>query len=249
MLKKIFIYLILFGALIIICDHGIDYTVAKQINNKSPFYLSFASIGANSLESRLDCWATIRTSSSNADLEQYLFDVVSNLSLPFDKNDLLVYTSGNTISINYETANDQIRGYFIFESDMAKNETYMVISLLTTNKKVSLHNYENIFNRMLGTEWKYYYLYTASLDCLVDKKSQKELLKVINQKLKTQGIEVYQDENTLSMAGFSPIIAKTVQQEKSLENNKYNIQIAVRNNVNEGKTYIYMGSPLILGDY
>ena len=101
MLKKLFIYLILFGALIIICDYGINYTVAKQIDNKSPYYLSFASIGANSLESRLDCWATIRTSSSNADLEKYLFDIVSNLSLPFGKNNLLVFTSGDTVSINY----------------------------------------------------------------------------------------------------------------------------------------------------
>jgi len=30
---------------------------------------------------------------------------------------------------------------------------------------------------------------------------------------------------------------------------KYNIQVAVRSNAKEGKTYIYIGSPLILKDY
>lgn len=59
MFKKFLFYLSLFTMLIIIGDYGIDYTIAKQINNKSPYYLSFVSIGANSLESRMDCWATM----------------------------------------------------------------------------------------------------------------------------------------------------------------------------------------------
>lgn len=249
MLKKFTIYLILFGALIMISDYGIDYTIAKQIDNKSPYYLSFASIGANSLESRMDCWATIRTSSSTSELEKYLNEIANSLSLPIDEDKFVVYTTGNSTSINYETANEHIKGYFVFESDVDKNETYFVISLVTNDKKISLHNYENNFNRMLGVNWKYYYLYTACLDYLVADESKEELLKVINKKLKTENIETYKDKNIISMAGFSPVIAKNVQHQTTLNKKSYNVQIAARNNVNERKTYIYIGSPLILGDY
>lgn len=248
MLKKVAVYLILFGALIMLCDYGIDYTIAKQIDNKSPYYLSFASIGANFLESRMDCWATIRTPSSTSELEKYLTEVLNSLSLPVNEDNFVVYNSGNSISLNYQTANEHIQAYFVFESDAAENETYMVISLLSNDKKISLHKYEADLNRMLGVDWKYYYLYTAYLDYLVASESHSELLKVINLKLKTEDMEIYQQGNTMSIAGFSPVIAKIVKQ-NAVNDKTYNVQIAARNNVNERKTYIYIGSPLILGDY
>lgn len=249
MLKKSCFYLIIFCAVIIICDYGIDHTIARQIDNKSPYYLSFTSIGANSLESRLDCWATIKTTPSIADLEKILFELIDELSLPADKNNLITCASGNSYSINYEAKNDCVKGRFIFEADSTSGETNMIVSLVTSDRSVALDKYEKIFNRMLGTKWNYYYLYTAALDCIIDNQSKDELLKVVNQKLKTENIQIYRDNNVISAAGYSPILDKIVKSQESLDGNKYNVQIALKNNLAEKKTYIYMGSPLILGDY
>jgi len=248
MFKRFMLYLILFGTLIAIGDYGIDYSIAKQIDNMSPYYLSFASIGANSLESRMDCWATIRTESSVNELEKYLEEILYCLNLPAVESQYLYHNDKRSVSLNYQTANEHIKGYFAFESDNQKNETNVVISLATNDKKISLSDYEENLNHMLGFEWKYYYLYTACLDYIVTPDSHAELLKVINKKLKTQNIEVYQADNVLGVAGFSPLIAETGQQ-IAIESKIYNVQIAARNNVNERKTYIYIGSPLILGDY
>ena len=47
----------------------------------SPYYLSFASIGAISLESRLDCWAKIKYRLEEDELEQRLLEIVRALDI------------------------------------------------------------------------------------------------------------------------------------------------------------------------
>lgn len=234
--------------LIIIGDYGIDYTIAKQINNKSPYYLSFVSIGANSLESRMDCWATIRMESSANELKTNLSQILYYLNLPADESKYVFLTDKNSISLNYQTQNEYLKGCFCLETDQYKHETYMIISLVTNDNNFRLSDLEDKLNHFPGVKWKYYYLYTANLDYIVAAESHKELLKVINKIFNMKNPEIYSGENVTSMAGFSPLI--TTQGQNSVINNKtYNIQAAIRSNTDERKTLIYIGSPLILGDY
>lgn len=248
MCKKFISYLFLFTMLIMIGDYGIDYTIAKQIDNKSPYYLSFASIGANSLESRMDCWATIRMEVSADKLKNNLSQILYCLNLPADESKYIFLTDKNSISLNYQTHNEHLKGYFCLEVDQQKHETYIVISLATDDNNLRLSDFEENLNRFPGVKWKYYYLYTASLDYIVASESHKELLKVINKKFNIQNTEIYLGENVTSMAGFSSLI-KTQGQKSAINNKTYNVQVAVRNNTDDRKTYIYIGSPLILGDY
>ncbi len=248
MFKKFLSYLFLFTMLIMIGDYGIDYTIAKQIDNKSPYYLSFASIGANSLESRLDCWATIRKESSADELKTNLSKVLYCLNLPADESKYIFFSDKNSISLNYQTQNEHLKGYFCLETVQHKHETYIVISLVTDDNNFRFSDFEDNLNHFPGVKWKYYYLYTASLDYIVASDSHKELLKVINKKFNLKSPEIYVGETVTSMAGFSPLI-KTQGQKSVINNKTYNVQVAVRNNTDERKTYIYIGSPLILGDY
>ena len=89
-LKRCVTYIIIFIILCSISNYSIDYVQGKQINEQSPYYLSFASIGAIYLESRLDCWAKIRTSSTTQELQDYLVNILKTLDIPaLGKHDAL----------------------------------------------------------------------------------------------------------------------------------------------------------------
>ena len=248
MLKKIATYIIIFFSLIMILDYGIHYSIAKQIDNKSPHYLAFTSIGANSLESRLDCWATIRTYSTSAELETYLLQILECLNLPANQNNFLKTTSDDSITLHYNTIFEKMDMSIVLESDHAANETYLVISMVDYDPQNTLCQYEKKLHDGTGFNWICYDLHIASLSYMTKPQSQIALLKTINQKLKTEDIDVYWDNNLVSAAGYSPMIGQSRMQ-KTLDNKKYNFQIAIRNHTIEGKTYIMIGSPLILGDY
>ena len=59
-MKKVIIYLSIFVALCSLSSYLIEKELEQKMKPPSPYYLSFASIGAISLESRLDCWAKIK---------------------------------------------------------------------------------------------------------------------------------------------------------------------------------------------
>ena len=71
-MKKCVYYICIFIILCFFGDSAIKYSIAQQIENQSPYCLSFASIGANLLESRLDSWAKIKTVKTFAEMDQEL---------------------------------------------------------------------------------------------------------------------------------------------------------------------------------
>ena len=248
MLKKIIYYLLIFIILITIGDYGINYSIARSIDNKSPYYLSFASIGANSLESRMDCWATIRRPSSTEELKKILIQILNSLDLPADENKFVLFTDNNSILLNYLMADADFQGYFCLETDLKKQETYLVISLVDSGNRRELSNNEKNLKLIPGVKWQFNYLYTADLDYMVTLDSHRALLEVISKILGVKVMNVYQQENMTSMAGYSPVIMHKGQQ-SAMSDEIYNFQIAIRNSSADKKTYIYIGSPLILDDY
>ena len=248
MLKKIIYYLLIFIILITIGDYGINYSIARSIDNKSPYYLSFASIGANSLESRMECWATIRKPSSAEELKKRLIQILNCLDLPADENKFVLFTDNNSILLNYLLAEADLQGYFCLETDLKKEETYLVISLVDSGNRRELSNNEKNLKLIPGVKWQFNYLYTADLDYMVTLDSHRALLEVISKILEVKVMNVYQQENMTSMAGYSPVIMHKGQQ-SAINHEIYNFQAAIRNSSTDKKTYIYIGSPLILDDY
>lgn len=248
MLKKIIYYLLIFIILITIGDYGINYSIAKSIDNKSPIYLSFASIGANSLESRMECWATIRKPSSAEELKKRLIQILNSLDLPADENKFVLFTDNNSILLNYLLAEADLQGYFCLETDLKKEETYLVISLVDSGNRRELTNNEKNLKLIPGVKWQFNYLYTADLDYMVTLDSHRALLEVISKILEVKVMNVYQQGNMTSMAGYSPVIMHKGQQ-SAINHEIYNFQAAIRNSSTDKKTYIYIGSPLILDDY
>lgn len=247
-MKRVLMYLIIFTVICSLADYSIDYTFAKQINKQSPYYLAFASIGANSLESRMDSWAKIRTAATEQDLKLYLETILTAFKLPVKNDDYKLEKHENATILRYEIGSGEEIYNFAIESNKETNECYLIASFISTNDKKQWEESEKIFRGLLGLEWKSYYLYTASIDMFLNSKSRKNFVNVIMNNLEAEGDELYQEGIVTSSAGYSEIIEENIEAIK-VENKKYNVQTAIRSNIKQGKTYVYIGSPLILGDY
>lgn len=244
-MKKILLYIIFFTLLCWGGNYSIDYTIGKQLANRSPYYLSFASIGVNSLTSNLDAWVKIKTNSSKAELEAYLARISASLDVPLIR-EKIVYTEDSGVkTILYRTASKGQKISLVLESD--EEETSIVVSITGKGDAVLLKNYESKLEQ-IDLDWTYYYTYRGHIGQIIAYDAQTELIKVMLKNLKAREISWYKNGKVTSCAAYSPVLTPFTPS-VSLEGKKYNLQIAVQVDEKKNKTYIIIGSPLILGEY
>jgi len=246
-LKKSLIYILTFILLCSTSNYSIDYVLGKQIEKQSPYYLSFASIGAIYLESRLDCWAKIRTSSSQQELQDYLCHILQSLDLALDQKCLSLNRTEYATILNYRQARPKQALFVTIKSDNRLNESYFLLSIVSQDKKCIMSDYEPRLNRNIGLKWQYYYLYQGEIPYLIAEKSKPELISVVLKNMQARKVEGYEYNGMASLTAYSPALEKTVPA-LSINGKKYNLQVAISNNNDKAKTDIYIGSPLILGD-
>lgn len=246
-MKKVLLYIIIFASICYLTNYSIDYTIGKQLQNQSPYYLSFASIGANSLESHLDCWAKLKSTSSNEDMEAYLLDILECMGISVIKEKMLWQQNDSGKTLYYEIKMESENYYIAIENNNHDEATYLIVSV-DSQKNKELNYLENKLNRLIGPKWTYYYRYTGKLDYIIDKSSQKKLMNIISHNLQCTGVTEFDDNSSLSCTGYSPLVNKYCAP-VTVEKSKYNVQIAVQIDEKQGNTNIIIGSPLILGNY
>ncbi len=244
-MRKAIIYLGFFIFFIIISNYGIDYSVSKQLEKQSPYYLAFASIGVNSLEFHLDCWAKIKTTSSAEDLESYWKIIMAMLKLPAEQNLVTYEKTNNSLILSYIISHEGVNYHFILESDEIVKETYFIINVVS-NEEALIKNLAAKLNNIISLKWTYYYHYTGSLDMVVGEKGCQELLKVMVKNLQIEEVDSYSHNKTFCKSGYSQLISTP-----SIKVNKQdiNVQLAIQIDEVKQQTNIILGSPLIWGDY
>jgi hypothetical protein len=247
-LKRSVAYITIFIILCSFSNYSINYVQGKQIKEQSPYYLSFASIGAIYLESRLDCWAKIKTSSTKRELQDYLNNILQSLDITLDPKFLSITETDNSIILSYQISRPEQKMIISIESNKQLNESYLMLSVICQDQKICLEQYENRLNQILGLKWEYYYLYTGELPHLIAPDDHNQVITVLLKTMKAQPVEMYSNNGTRSITAFSswlegrtPVLC--------INGKKYNLQFAIRNSKDKSKTYIYIGSPLILGEY
>ncbi len=241
-------YIIIFAFLCSIGNYSIEYSLGKKLENQSPYYLSFASIGANSLESRMDCWAKIKTVSSLEELDQNMIKILNSLNLPVDTKKLIHTSDKQEIILRYEIENGNEAYNLILKSNWKLKETYYILSFLSSQKNNQFYEYAQTLNDTPGVKWNIYFLYTGTINNIIEYESQEEIVNVVLKKLEAKKIETYKNGKITSATAYSNVIEK-INPYIRIEGKKYNIQVAVRINEKEKKTYVYIGTPLILGNY
>lgn len=246
-MKKVLIYILVFIVVCTVISYGIDFTVGQHLQNQSPYYLSFASIGANSLESHLDAWAKIKTTSSEDELKSYLKNILRSLNLPADQNHFRTTANQNKIILEYEISVENCHYKIFLESDEKLKETYFIINIIAEDIS-NLKEYSHKLNRIIGLNWNTYFKYFGQLDLVVDEKSRHKLIEVMMKNLQTENVTIYSDGKTCSATGYALSLEKIAPVVKVNQEN-INVQIAIQTDEINNQTNIIIGSPLILGEY
>lgn len=247
-MKKVLLYIMVFACFCGFIELSVNYSLGKQIQiqNQSPYCLSFSSIGANLLESRMDSWAKIKTTSSSKELDHNLIEILDHLQLPINNHKFKHINSKAITSLEYECQKSNETFQFILQSDQAQKETYILISIISKENSTNLSGYENKLKSVVDCDC--YYLYTGYIDYTITSESQQQLLDLVLKQMDAKRVDTYQQSNTTSITAFSNKLANNV---KPVNNglNKVNLQAAMRSNNIEHRTYIYLGTPVILGEY
>ncbi len=243
-MRKLVSYLTIFIIICFASNSALIYSIGKEIDQQPLYYLSFASIGANLLESRLDCWAKIKTVSTKQEVDLALTKILLKLNLPAEEKKFMHQENTDTMVTQYGLhANDQDY-LFIIQTSKIEKESYFLLTVTSNKDDQQMRNDEKKLKEIM--ECKSYYRYKAGLDIQPSQQGQEELLKVMMKNLHSFTDTIYKDNLLVSATGFSDKI--TVEAVK-VGGRNCNVQAAIRNNSKTGKGEVYLGFPLLLNDY
>jgi len=246
-IKKPFGYLIFFVIICFLSNIAIQNRIGKEFDKRPPYYLSFASVGANLLESRLDCWAKIKTVSNNEEVDRALLKVLNYLDLPAEQNKFLHQESREAITTQYELHHKDQYYLFILQTNKTNNESYLLVTATSPKDDLQLRKDEKKLKALLNC--KSYYLYKGSINARPDIQGQQDLLQIVMKCLHAQTNEVFNNQKMVSMTGFSPNLENIDINPVKVAGRNCNVQAAIRTNDKENKSEIYIGFPLLLNDY
>jgi len=246
-LKKLIFYIIIFATVCIASDSLLKYSIKHEIDNQSPYYLSFASIGANLLESRLDCWAKIKTVSTNAEMDQALLKILLHMNLPGDTNNFLHQSNADALLTQYNLNYNNQNYLFSVQTNKIEDESYFLMTAINCQNDKQLQNDEKRLKTLL--DCTSYYRYKGSIDIQPDYDGLEKLLQIVLKNLKADNYDIYRDGKVISMTGFSSILERENLAMVEIAGKKSNLQAAIRRNNKANTTEVYLGFPLLLNDY
>lgn len=242
-MKKPIYYIIAFIIFCYLADIGINHTIAQQIDNRSPVYLSFASSGANLLEFRLDSWAKIKTANSFSELEKELNKIMQLLSLPQPQSELEYSQTKDQISVSYQVKQGPTQYYLKIQTE--NDATYYSLTAISAQDDKILRIDEAKLRQ--AYKCQSYFQYTGNINDFLDLDGCHKTMYTINKCLQAEATNLYEVDNMVSMAAFSPMLAGHSQ--IKLAGQTYNFQVAIRNDKANKQTYVYLGIPLLLNEY
>lgn len=211
-------------------------------NESSLHYLAFSRIGASLLESRLDAWATINTKSNVKEMKERLLEIGQVLEIPLEAE--MVKTSRNNDITVVRTSISRDNGQYFLSAQSGDGHTLLLVSVILSGKgNGRLEQCEKRIKDLLPAQTASQY--TGVLPGEVSSSRKLLLIERMFEVFKAETIEVYKTSNAVSATGFTPFISIRLGHGKK----QYNLQAAVRYNGIEDKTYIYLGTPLLLGEY
>lgn len=243
-MKQIFYYI---GFFILFCFLGntaVQYSIARQIDERSPYCLSFASIGANFLESRLDCWAKIRLAKTFSEMDQELINILTTLSLPVQKQNFQHQEHDGKKILRYEMVCNQ--QYYLFTLQNESDATYFLMTSVSKQDDKRMRQTEKLLRKTM--DCKSYWRYKGVIPTRLDAEGRRKYAGILLKCLKAKEIDNYEDANLDSVAAYSTQLAGEYEAVE-VAGKQYNLQTALHSDTADNQTYVYLGFPLLLNDY
>lgn len=126
-------------------------------------------------------------------------------------------------------------------------QTYLVVNVSGQNLEKYVDFAEKVQKSVISLEGqsKITSCVTGTFDGKLNEVKQDQILENIYGCLKISDTDKMKDEYTCSMMGFSPLLPEGVQ----ILGKNYNIHITMRYNLEEDRTYIWIGTPVISLEY
>ena len=126
-------------------------------------------------------------------------------------------------------------------------ETHFIVSA-ETNKESSLSQIRKKLDSLGILEWHDYYLYKGEIENTFDESGITRLADIVMKNLQAQTLDTYHEGMSFSSTGYSKELegkVKTIW----VDGKRYNLQLAFYSSPSQEKTYVYIGFPLIVGNY
>jgi hypothetical protein len=237
-MPKVFTYLLAFVLLTTIGMNVANYTIELKDYNKTPYQQAFSSIGANSLEFRLDCWAKIKKDPDHEYQKQInAISQALGIRLESDK-----WEKSEVQSLKYKSQINDAQCSIIFrETD--EDITYIIMALIFASDQQNIMSYQMNLNKIKNIKWNFCQLYHGYMDLLVTQEALEILLEVMSKNMSAEIAEKYLGDNYVSAT------LKHKKGQINILKNTYDWQIALRRDQDSQKTLIWIGSPYIISDY
>ncbi|MGE5391084.1 MAG: YwmB family TATA-box binding protein [Deltaproteobacteria bacterium] len=245
-MQKAFVYFFIFIFLSLLGNFAADYSMARQVAGRSPYYLCFASIGAISLESRLDCWAKLEANLDDDEMCAKLADILKPLNISPAYGQITLDHQNQIRKLHFNCINKGVDYQVLIASSSEGKGTDFIVTIKTEDSRVNLQEVARRLKSNGLMDWKAYFLYSGKMPEPLNQAAQNELMKVVLKPFKGQEINRYQDNRMTVVTAYSPVLdCDSVD----LAGRDCNLQASVRRDAITNVSYVYLGSPLILGDY
>jgi len=126
-------------------------------------------------------------------------------------------------------------------------QTYLVVNVSGKNFDKYAEYGQKVQEAVLsfGGETKITSCITGTFNGKLDEVKQEQILENIYACLKISDKQILKDEYAFSLMGYSPLFAKGIE----IFNKSYNVNIAMRYNEEDDRTYIWLGTPVISLEY
>lgn len=255
-MKKFLLALIVCGVMSVLLFNPVETTFSKGEMSANPLWRSFRASGAAPYELKVQGWAKINNDYMSVEQLQQVVDevrMVLGITESFTR-ETQEYEDMQGVTAIKELRPREYAMIIVQSLDAAKEgypkypETYLVVTLSRAENLESMLAYrrkiENVFEYYNSAPSIFTYI-TGRIDGELAKPQKNLLLRKMFEAAGAGNLEGINNENLVSYSGYTPDIEDYIV----AGGKKVNLNIALRYHENEQKTYVYIGSPLLEGEY
>ncbi|MDP4094764.1 MAG: YwmB family TATA-box binding protein [Bacillota bacterium] len=252
-MKKVY-YVILFLTLSIMVVSSIYYKVIQR-PEESEILLTkaFKSSGADIVKSEINFWGKLNVHLKNVNnMKQLADNLTGNLNVKKDNTYSSNIIDNNQLlelKVNCKTVDGKLVAIYIQSlkaADQGKDEVSVTVTKdLGYNDLIQIRrDVEKAFKKY-DIVPKVNSCITGSINRKLNQKEIEDLCSLTIKKIEAIKVEGIKDEKLESISAYSPLINDSV----TVNGKRINLNLAIRYNTNENKTYIWLATPVITIEY
>lgn len=250
------LFKLIFPILITVIIFSTFYFIKIRNNSDSPentLQKSFDSSGARIVHSELYFWGRLSNKNKNMEkLKTITIDISNSLGVLNNSsysNRIISNDSVDKIELSGVTEDDlSVSVSAQLGKDDGKEENFISISVAQDSSSKGLEQAKQLVVkacRKYGINTKLNSCLTGNFDGKLNYEQLNDITRRIFKETEARKVEGIRDGNLISVSAYSPFIQDSIQ----VNGSRVNLNLAIRYNTYEDKTYLWLGTPVISTEY